>query len=193
MTDLLLIVVAAATVNNFVLVRLLGLCPLLGASQKLGDVVDLSLATTSVLTLTAGCTWLLDRRVLVPFGLPYLRIVAFILVIAGVVQFGQWVLRKQSAELHARLEPHVSLIATNCTVLGVALLNAGTTHGLAGALALGLGAGLGFSLVLILFAGLRERLGQASVPAALRGPGITLLTLGMLSLAFLGFSGIARL
>ena len=193
MTDLLLIVVAAATVNNFVLVRLLGLCPLPGTSQKLDAVADLSLATTAVLTLTVGCAWLLNRWVLVPFGLPYLRIISFILVIAGVVQFGQWALRWRSASLRARLGPHVSLISTNCTVLGVALLNVGTAQSLAGALALGLGAGLGFCVVLVLFAGLHERLAQASVPAALRGPGITLITLGMLSLAFLGFSGIARL
>ncbi|MCL4720548.1 MAG: electron transport complex subunit RsxA [Gammaproteobacteria bacterium] len=193
MADLLLIALAAATVNNFVLVRFLGLCPVLGVSARLDSAVGMSLATTGVLTLTSGITHLLDRWLLVPRDLTHLRIITFILVIAGVVQLAEMVIRRRSAILHRLLGIYLPLITTNCAVLGVALINAGTANGLGEALALGLGAGLGFCLVLVLFAGLRERLEGAEVPAAFRGPAIALVTVGMMSLAFVGFSGIVRL
>ncbi len=193
MADLLLIALAAATVNNFVLVRFLGLCPVLGVSARLDSAVGMSLATTGVLTLTSGITHLLDRWLLVPRDLTHLRIITFILVIAGVVQLAEMVIRRRSAILHRLLGVYLPLITTNCAVLGVALINAGTANGLGEALALGLGAGLGFCLVLVLFAGLRERLEGAEVPAAFRGPAIALVTVGMMSLAFVGFSGIVRL
>jgi electron transport complex protein RnfA len=182
MTDLLLIAVAAATVNNFVLVRLLGLCPVLGAATRLEDVPGIALATTGVLTVAAGLCHALDRWLLVPFGLPYLRIVGFLALTVLAVGLANLVLRRPGREL--------PLITTNCAVLGVALLTTGTVDSLAGALALGFGAGLGFSLVLLLFAGLLPRLEQAPLPVPLRGPAIALLTVGMMSLAFLGFSGV---
>jgi len=181
MTELLLIAVAAATVNNIVLVRLLGLCPVLANQPPVGAVRDVSLATTGVLTITAGLTYLVHQWVLVPYGLPYLRIITFLVLTLLVVQGANLLLRRLSAQ-----QP---LITTNCAVLGVALLTTGASNSLAGAIALGLGAGLGFSLVLILFTSLRPRLEQAPVPAALRGPAISLITVGMLSLAILGFSG----
>jgi electron transport complex protein RnfA len=181
MTDLLLIAVAAATINNFVLVRLLGLCPVLGPGTRLADVQGASLATTGVLTITAGLSYLLDRWVLVPYELPYLRIITFLALTVLTVQGANLLLRRPS--------PQLPVITTNCAVLGVALLTAGTSNSFAGAIALGLGAGLGFSLVILLFAGLGPRLEQTPVPAALRGPAITLVTLGMMSLAVLGFSG----
>ena len=181
MTDLLLIAIAGATVNNFVLERLLGLCPVVGAGSRLEDVRGVSLATTGVLTITAALSYLLNQWVLVPYDLPYLRIIGFLALTLLTVQGVNLVVR-QSGQ-------HLPLITTNCAVLGVALLTAGTSASLAGAVALGLGAGLGLSVVLLLFSGLRPRLEQAPVPTALRGPAIALITLGMMSLAVVGFSG----
>ncbi|MDH5255024.1 MAG: electron transport complex subunit RsxA [Gammaproteobacteria bacterium] len=182
MTDLLLIAVAAATVNNFVLVRLLGLCPVLGAGTRLEDVPGVALGTTAVLAVTAVLCQALDRWVLVPFGLPYLRIIGFLALTLLVVRLANLVLRGPARQL--------PLITTNCAVLGVALLTTGTVDSLAGALALGLGAGTGFSLVLLLFTGALPRIEQAPLPRPLRGPAIALVTIGMLSMAFLGFSGV---
>ena len=182
MTELLLIIVAAATVNNVVLVRLLGLCPVLGAGTHLDDVKGVSLATTGVLTITGGLSYLLERWVLVPYELPYLRIIGFLALTVLTVQGANLLLRRPTTQL--------PLITTNCAVLGVTLLTAGTSSSLGGAIALGFGAGLGFSLVLLLFSGLRPRLEQAPIPAALRGPAIALVTIGMMSLAVLGFSGL---
>lgn len=182
MTDLLLIAVAAATVNNFVLARLLGLCPVLGSGTRLEDLPGIALATTGVLTVTSGLCHALDRWLLVPFGLPYLRIIGFLALTVLAVRLANLVLRRPAHQL--------PLITTHCAVLGVALLTTGTVDSLGGALALGLGAGLGFSLVLLLFTGLVPRLEQAPLPGPLRGPAIALLTLGMMSLAFLGFSGL---
>jgi len=181
MTELLLIVVAAATVNNIVLIRLLGLCPVLGHGTPIRAVRDVSLATTGVLTITAGLSYLIDQQVLAPYGLHYLRIITFLVLTLLAVQGANLALRRWSSQL--------PLITTNCAVLGVALLTTGSSDSFAGALALGLGAGLGFSLVLTLFATLRPRLEQSPVPAPLRGPAISLITVGMLSLAILGFSG----
>ncbi|MEQ1802192.1 MAG: Rnf-Nqr domain containing protein [Gammaproteobacteria bacterium] len=181
MTDLLLIAVAAATVNNVVLVRLLGLCPLLGAGSRLEDVAGVALATTGALTVTAALCHVLDRWVLEPLDLPFLRITGFMVLTVLTVHVGNLLLRRPRSQL--------PLVTTNCAVLGVALLTTGTVDGLAEALALGFGAGLGFSLVLLLFTGLRPRLDQSAVPAPLRGPAIALVTAGMMSLAFLGFSG----
>ncbi len=192
MVELLLIAVGAATVNNFVLVRFLGLCPLLGVGSRLDSAAGMSLATGVVLTITAGLSYLLDHWVLVPLDLGYLRIISFILLIAGTVQLAELVIRRRHALLHRLLGMYLPLITTNCAVLGVALLNAGTAKSLAEALAMGLGAGLGFALVMLLFASLRERLESAEVPQAFRGSAIALVTAGMMSLAFLGFSGLIR-
>lgn len=183
MTDLLLIAVAAATVNNFVLERLLGLCPVVGTGSRLTEIRGVALATTAALTMTAGLSYLADRWVLVPYELPYLRIMAFLALTLLAVRGVNLVFR-QSGQ-------HLPLITTNCAVLGVALLTAGRSESLAGAIALGFGAGVGFGLVLLLFTSLRPRLEQAPVPAALRGPAIALITLGMMSLAAAGFSGFA--
>lgn len=192
MGDWLLIVVAAATVNNFVLTRFLGLCPVLGVGARLDDATGMSLATGFVLTVTAAFTWMLDQWVLAPLDLGYLRIIVFILVIAATVQLAGLVVRRSSPLLHQRLGIYLPLITTNCAVLGVALLNVGVADSLWAAIALGLGASLGFGLVLVLFASLRERLESAEVPAPFRGAGIALVTAGMMSLAFLGFAGLIR-
>ncbi|MCL4792054.1 MAG: electron transport complex subunit RsxA [Gammaproteobacteria bacterium] len=192
MAELLLIAVGAATVNNFVLVRFLGLCPLLGVGSRLDSAAGMSLATGFVLTVTAGLSYLLDHWVLLPLDLGYLRIISFILLIAGTVQLAELVIRRRHALLHRLLGMYLPLITTNCAVLGVALLNTGTAASLAEALATGLGAGLGFALVMLLFASLRERLESSEVPHAFRGPAIALVTAGMMSLAFLGFAGLIR-
>ena len=181
MTDLLLIAVAAATINNFVLERLLGLCPVVGAGTQLEGVKNIAFATTGVLTVSAALSYLLDQWVLVPYELPYLRIIALLALTLLTVHGANRVFLGSGQ--------HLPLITTNCAVLGAALLTAGTSASLAGAISLGLGAGIGFSVVLLLFTGLRPRLEQAPVPAALRGPPIALITLGMMSLAVLGFSG----
>lgn len=192
MAELLLIAVGAATVNNFVLVRFLGLCPLLGTSSRFDSAAGMSLATGAVLTVTAGLSWLLDHWLLIPLDLGYLRIISFILLIAGTVQLAELVIRRRHALLHRLLGMYLPLITTNCAVLGVALLNSGSAGSLAEALATGLGAGLGFALVMLLFASLRERLYSAEVPQPFRGPAIALVTAGMMSLAFLGFTGLIR-
>ena len=192
MGDVLLIAVGAALVNNFVLVRFLGLCPLLGTGGRLDAAVGMSLATAGVLTLTSILAWLTERYLLAPLDLTYLRLIAFILIIAGTVQFAELVIRRTSTILYRMLGIYLPLITTNCAVLGVALLNAGAGDGLIAATARGLGAGLGFCLVMVLFAGLRERLDAAEVPRPFQGAAIALVTAGMMSLAFLGFAGLVR-
>lgn len=192
MTDLALVIVGTVLVNNLVLVKFLGLCPLLGASQRFETAAGMSLATAFVLTLAAAGSYLVDSFLLQPFEMGYLRIISFILVIAGAVQFTELMVRRLSPLLHQVLGIYLPLITTNCAVLGIALLNVRQSDSLLTAMASGLGAGLGFGLVMILFAGLRERLDTAAVPAALQGPAIALLTAGIMSMAFLGFSGLTR-
>jgi electron transport complex protein RnfA len=182
MTDLLLIAVAAATVNNLVLVRLLGLSPVLDSGSSLEEFPTMALATTGVVAVTVGFCHAIDRWVLVPYDLPYLRILGFLGMTLLTIQAANLILQRRGRRL-----PRVT---TASVALGVALLATGTSSSLAAALALGLGAGAGFSLVVLLFTGLRPRLEHAPVPSALRGPAIALVTVGMMSLAFLGFSGL---
>jgi len=192
MSDLILIILATVLVNNFVLVKFLGLCPLLGASTRLETAIGMSLATTFVLTLASLLSYLVDTWLLVPFGLQYLRLLSFIVIIAAAVQFTEMFVRHVSPLLYQVLGIYLPLITTNCAVLGVALLNTRQSHSLGEALAYGIGAGLGFCLVMILFAGLRERLEAADVPAPFRGPAIALITAGLMSMAFVGFAGLFR-
>ena len=192
MSDLVLIILATVLVNNFVLVKFLGLCPLLGASTRLETALGMSLATTFVLTVASGASYLIDVWLLVPWQLEYLRLVSFIVVIAAAVQFTEMFIRHASPLLHQVLGMYLPLITTNCAVLGVALLNTRESDSLIEALAYGIGAGLGFALVMVLFAGLRERLDGGEVPAAFRGPAIALITAGIMSMAFMGFTGMLR-
>lgn len=192
MSELALIVVAAVLVNNFVLVKFLGLCPLLGASTRFDTALGMSLATTFVLTLASGISYLIDTYILAVWNLQYLRLVSFIVVIAATVQFTELFVRSTSPLLHQVLGIYLPLITTNCAVLGVALLNTRQSESFLQAIAFGIGAGLGFCLVMILFAGIRERLESADVPGPFRGPAIALVTAGMMSLAFIGFSGLIR-
>ena len=192
MTEYLLIFVSTVLVNNFVLVKFLGLCPFMGVSRKLETATGMSLATTFVLTLSAACSYLVNQYILAPLGLEYLRTIAFILVIAVVVQFTEMVVHKTSPLLYQLLGIFLPLITTNCAVLGVALLNVQTEHGFVQSAVYGFGAAVGFSLVLLLFAAMRERLAVADVPVPFRGAAIAMVTAGLMSLAFMGFAGLVK-
>ncbi len=190
MTEYALILVGTVLVNNFVLVKFLGLCPFMGVSKKLETAVGMGLATTFVLTLSSVTSWLVNEYLLVPLGIEYLRIIAFILVIAAVVQLTETIMRKTSPLLYQVLGIFLPLITTNCAVLGVALLNLQAEHSLVEATLYGFGAALGFSLVLTLFAAMRERIAVGDVPEPFQGAAIALITAGLMSLAFMGFAGL---
>ena len=192
MTEYVLLLISTVLVNNFVLVKFLGLCPFMGVSRKLETATGMGLATTFVLTLSSVCSYLVSEYVLAPLGLEYLRTIAFILVIAAVVQFTEMVVHKTSPLLYQVLGIFLPLITTNCAVLGVALLNVQAQHGFLASAVYGFGAALGFSLVLILFAAIRERLAVADVPGPFKGASISLITAGLMSLAFMGFAGLVR-
>jgi electron transport complex protein RnfA len=190
MGDYLMIILGTALVNNVVLVKFLGLCPFMGVSNKLDSALGMGLATTFVLTLAAVASWLLERFVLGPFDLGFLRILTFILVIAAVVQFTEMVVRKISPTLYQVLGIFLPLITTNCAVLGVALLNIQEEHGFLESVVYGFGSAMGFTLVMVMFAGMRERLALLQVPATFSGTPIAFVTAGLLSLAFMGFAGL---
>ncbi len=192
MKEYALILISTVLVNNFVLVKFLGLCPFMGVSRKVETATGMGLATTFVLTLSSVCSYLVDEYLLMPLGLDYLRTITFILVIAAVVQFTEMVVHKTSPLLYRVLGIFLPLITTNCAVLGVALLNTQLQHGFVESALYGFGAAAGFALVLALFAGIRERLAAADVPWPFVGAPITLITAGLMSLAFMGFSGLVR-
>jgi electron transport complex protein RnfA len=192
MTEYALILISTILVNNFVLVKFLGLCPFMGVSRKLETATGMGLATTFVLTLSSICSYLVNEYLLRPFGLEYLQTIAFILVIAAVVQFTEMVVHKTSPLLYQVLGIFLPLITTNCAVLGVALLNVQSSHGFIESALYGFGAAVGFSLVLILFAAIRERVAVADVPEVFQGPSIALITAGLMSIAFMGFAGLVK-
>jgi electron transport complex protein RnfA len=191
LADYFPLLIGAILVNNVALIQLLAVCPLFGASDRLEAAVALAGATTVVLTLSSLCNALLYQWLLQPLGLEYLRTVVFILVIAVLVQGCALFIRHAYPLQHQAMGRWLPLIAANCAVLGVALLNTTDRSGAATATLYGLGAGLGFALVLIPFAALRERLATADVPAPFQGAAINLITAGLMSLAFLGFAGLA--
>ena len=190
MTDYLLLLIGTVLVNNFVLVKFLGLCPFMGVSNKLDTAIGMSAATTFVLTLASVCSYLVNEYLLEPLGLMSLQTLSFILVIAVVVQFTEMVVHKTSPTLYRLLGIFLPLITTNCAVLGVALLNINEQHNFVQSIVYGLGAAIGFSLVLILFSALRERLAAADVPVTFKGSAVAMITAGLMSLAFMGFSGL---
>ncbi|MGV6989104.1 electron transport complex subunit RsxA [Testudinibacter sp. P80/BLE/0925] len=192
MIDYLLLVLGTALVNNFVLIKFLGLCPFMGVSKKIETAIGMGLATTFVLTVASLCSYLIDRYILMPLGADFLRTLVFILVIAVVVQFTEMVIHKTSPTLYRLLGIFLPLITTNCAVLGVALLNINLAHNLVQSVIYGFSAALGFSLVLVLFAALRERLAAADVPKPFQGASIALITAGLMSLAFLGFTNLVH-
>ena len=190
MIEILAILLSTAFVNNVVLAKFLGLCPFLGVSNKLDQALSMGLATTFVLTLAACASWIIERYILTPLDIGFLRILAFILVIAAVVQFTEMMIKKSSPVLYQSLGVFLPLITTNCAVLGVALLNIQEENGFIDSMAYGVGSAAGFTLTMVMFAGLRERLALATVPAAFAGVPIAFIVAGVMSLAFMGFSGL---
>jgi len=192
MTEYLLILVSTIFVNNIVLVKFLGLCPFMGVSRKVETAIGMSAATTFVLTLSAVLSYIVNTWVLAPLELEFLRTIAFIITIAAVVNFTEMVVHKTSPLLHNVLGIFLPLITTNCAVLGVALLNIQEQHSFLESAFYGFGAAVGFSMVLIMFAAMRERVNVADVPAPFRGAAIGLITAGLMSLAFMGLSGLVK-
>ena len=192
MTEYLLLLVSTVLVNNFVLVKFLGLCPFMGVSKKLETATGMAMATSFVLTLSSVSSYLVETYLLAPLGLEYLRTITFILVIAVVVQFTEMFIHKASPVLYNVLGIFLPLITTNCAVLGVALLNIQEQHSFMQSAVFGFGASLGFSLALILFAAMRERIIAADVPEPFKGVPIALITAGLMAIAFTGFTGLAK-
>jgi electron transport complex protein RnfA len=191
MENYLLILIGTVFVNNIVMVKVLGLCPFMGVSRKLETAMGMGLATAFVLTLASGASYLINKYLLGP-DLAYLTTLSFIVVIAGIVQLTEMVIRKLSPLLHQVLGIYLPLITTNCAVLGIPLLNVQEKHDFVESLLFGLGGALGFSLVLIMFGAMRERLEGADVPAPFRGSAIAMISAGLMSLAFMGFAGLVK-
>ncbi len=185
-----LIIISAIFINNFVLSRFLGICPFLGVSKKVETAVGMSLAVTFVMGLASVICWMVQYLILIPLGIGYMQTIAFILVIAGLVQFVEMVIKKTSPTLYQALGVYLPLITTNCAVLGVAILNIQSNYNLIETLVNGVAGGLSFTLAIVLFAGVRERLEFAPTPKALDGFPIAMLAASLFSIAFLGFSGL---
>ena len=190
MNEYLLILVSTILVNNFVLVKFLGLCPFMGVSKKMDTAIGMGFATTFVLTLASITSYLINTYLLIPFELQYLRTIAFIVTIAAVVGFTELVVNKTSPVMHQSLGVFLPLITTNCAVLGVALLNVGASNSFLQSAVYGFGAAVGFSFVLVLFSGIRERIESSDVPKIFQGVPIALITAGLMSMAFMGFIGL---
>lgn len=189
-TDLLLIFVASVLVNNFVLYRFLGICPFLGVSTQVETAFSMGMATTFVMTLTAMAAYFIQNYILVPYDLLFLQYVAFILVIASLVQLVEMFIRKVSPALYKALGIFLPLITTNCAILGLALLIPIKGYGFIQSTVFGIGAGAGFTLAIVLMAGIRETLQFADVPEALKGAPIALIIAGLMAMAFGGFSSL---
>jgi len=191
--EILLILVSTIFVTNFVLARFLGICPFLGVSAKIETSIGMGMAVVFVITLAALCSWLIEKFVLVPFDIVYLRTIVFILVIATLVQFVEMVIRKTSPALYNALGIFLPLITTNCAVLGVALLVVQKEMDFFPMLFFAVGASVGFTVALLLMAGIREQIVHAKIPKVLQGTPISLVTAGLMALAFLGFAGLVKM
>lgn len=190
MTEYLAIIITAILVNNIVFAQFLGICPFIGVSKNLDSAFGMGMAVAFVMTVSTAVTWLLQHYVLSPLGLGYIQTIAFILVIAILVQMLEIVMKKSSPGLYAALGVFLPLITTNCAVLGVAIIVAQKDFGLVHSLVYALSTALGFALALIIFAGIRMQLDLADVPRPMRGVPIALVTAGILAMAFMGFSGL---
>lgn len=190
MNEYFVLLISTALVNNVVLVRFLGLCPFMGVSKRIDSALGMGLATSFVIVLAAALSWILEHWLLVPLGLGYLRIMTFILVIAAVVQLTEAVIHKMAPKLYQMLGIYLPLIATNCSVLGLPLINVQEGHGFITTLVYDFGSALGFTLAMVIFAGMRERLALARIPGAFSGPPIAFVLASLMSLAFMGFSGL---
>ncbi|MBF0626927.1 MAG: electron transport complex subunit RsxA [Magnetococcales bacterium] len=192
MTDYIMILVSTILVNNFVLSKFLGICPFLGVSKKVETAVGMAYAVVFVITLSSIITWLTQRYILDPLGLDYLRTLSFILIIAALVQLTEMIVHKTSPVLYDSLGIFLPLISTNCVVLGVTIINVQKELNFLQATFNGFGAATGFGLILVLFAGMRERIDLSDVPTLFRGAPIALINAGLLSLAFMGFAGMVK-
>jgi electron transport complex protein RnfA len=192
MTTLFLIIISTVFVNNFVLARFLGLCPFMGVSRKIETATGMGMAVVFVMTVAAAVTWNIQRFILVTFHLEYLQTIMFILVIASLVQFVEMFVRKASPTLYQSLGIFLPLITTNCAVLGVALITVQTGLNFIATITFAFGSSIGFTLALVLMAGIRERLEMADVPKPFKGTAVAFITAGLLSLAFMGFSGMVK-
>jgi electron transport complex protein RnfA len=190
--EVLMIFFAAVLINNFVLYYFLGVCPFLGVSGKLGPSFSMGIAVTFVLSLTAVVSWVVNHWILIPNNLEYLQIVAFILVIASLVQLVEMFIRKTSPPLYQALGIYLPLITVNCVIMGLALLAALKDYNFIETFFYGLGAGIGFTLAIVLIAATREQLDLADVPEPIKGAGIALIVSGIMALAFMGFSGMIK-
>ncbi len=192
--DLLVISIGAILIQNFVLVQFLGICPFLGVSKKVETAVGMGFAVVFVMACASAITWAV-QQLLMLFGIEYLQTIAFILVIAVLVQFVEMFLQKSIPSLYNSLGIYLPLITTNCAVLGVAIVNitkfGGAELSFLKSVIYGTSAGLGFTLAIVLFAGVRERLESSDIPGFLKGMPITLITASLLSIAFMGFSGLS--
>ena len=192
MTDLILLFISASLVNNFVLARFLGICPYFGVSKSIDTSLGMSLAVIFVMTIAGIITWIINYTILIPLDLTYLRIIIFILVIATLVQFVEMAIRKVSPVLYNALGIYLPLITTNCAILGAVLLNIQNEYSFLEMLVFTLGSSTGFGFALVIFAGIRERVNYSDVPLHFRGAPIAFIIAGILSLAFMGFSGLVR-
>jgi electron transport complex protein RnfA len=190
--NLLLILLSVVLVNNMVLSRFLGICPFLGVSKKVETALGMSIAVTFVMAIASVMSWLVQTFLLVPLEIEYMQTIAFILVIAGLVQFVEMVIKKTSPTLYQALGVYLPLITTNCAVLGIAILNIQSNFNLIESLVSGIGGGLSFTLAIVLFAGVRERLETAPIPKALEGFPIAMIAASLFSIAFLGFQGLIK-
>lgn len=190
--NLILLFLSIVLVNNVITSQFLGICPFLGVSKKVDTAVGMGAAVTFVLTLASIITYFI-QMLLEKTGLEFLQTIAFILVIASIVQFVEMVIQKMSPSLYQALGVFLPLITTNCAVLGIAIVNVDKGYNLIETIVNGFGAGVGFTLAIVLFAGIRERLELADIPEAFRGFPITLIAAGLMSIAFLGFTGLIKL
>ena len=185
-----LLFLSAAIVNNFVLVRFLGICPFVGVSKQLSSATGMGMATTFVLVLTSAVCYILNKLVLIPFDITELGLITYIVVIAAVVQFTELMIRHISPKIFKQLGIYLPLITTNCIVLGLALINESMDYNFFEVLVFSLGAGAGFALVLVIYAAMRERLAHAYIPGPCKGSAIDIKTAGLSSLAFMGFTNL---
>lgn len=193
MKELFLILVSSVLVNNFVLARFLGICPFLGVSKKIKTACGMGVAVIFVMGISSVVTDVIYDTILLPHDLLFLKTVVFILVIASLVQLVEMVLQKLSPGLYKALGIYLTLITTNCAILGVVLINVIKNYNFIKSLVFGVGAGAGFTIALIIMAGIRERLELSDIPEPLKGTAITLIIAGLLSMAFMGFSGLVKL
>ncbi len=192
MEKMILLIISTVLVNNFVLAQFLGICPFLGVSRKIETSIGMGMAVIFVMGLATAITWLVQVLILNRFNIQYMQTIAFILVIAALVQFVEMVIQKTSPLLYQALGIYLPLITTNCAVLGVAVLTIQNEFTFMESLVYSVGAAVGFTLALVLFAGIREKLALADLPESLEGTAISLVTAGLLSLAFLGFAGLVK-